>query len=170
VSQLPKETVRAILAEESEIPAARAWAARRGLKLVYAEDALTLRVKLAGPPANKGDHREPYLVTAELEDFDVLPPIWRFLDPRTGAVVGPAAYPRPTGSSILHPNGLVCAPWSRLAYQAEGGPHPDWDAPTGWKTPRPPYTHATAIPDMLDRIAREVARSCGRMAPLPPLP
>jgi hypothetical protein len=170
VPQLPKATVRATLAQDSEIPAARAWARRRGLDLAYDEEALTLRIALEGPPANEGSEREVYLVTAELEDYDVLPPIWRFVDLRNGAVIGPPAYPQPNGASVLHSNGLVCAPWSRLAYSSEGGPHGDWGAPTGWKTAAPGSSRALTIPDMLDRIAREVGRSRGRMAQLPPLP
>lgn len=35
--------------------------------------------------------------------------------------------------------------------------------------PRAPYTHAIAIPDMLDRLYRETKRSVGRMAALPPI-
>jgi len=170
VAQLPKETVKALLAQESEMPAARAWAHRRGLELDYDAEAITLRLALVGPGAAPGAGPEPYLITASLEDYDVLPPIWRFVDPRTGAVIGTAAYSHPDGSSVLHSNGLICAPWSRLAYASEGGVHPDWGALTGWKTAAPTYTQALTIPDMLERITRDVRHSKGRMAPLPGLP
>lgn len=167
---LPREVVKTILAQESGIPAAHAWARRRKLDLDYDSEALTLRLVLEGLGADPRGEPEPYLVMGSFEDYDVLPPIWRFVDPRTGTEIGKAAYPLPVGPSILHSNGLICAPWSRPAYACEGGPHPDWGSPTGWKTAAPDYTHALTIPDMLDRIARDVGRSRGRMAPLPPLP
>jgi hypothetical protein len=169
VTQLPRETVKAILSHDSEIPAAHAWACRRKLELEYDEDGLALRLPLNGPSIDPVGEPEPYLVTGSFDDYDVLPPVWRFVDPRTGANIGSAAYPQPVGSSVLHPNGLVCAPWNRLAYAGEGGPHSDWGVPTAWKTAAPSYTRALTIPDMLDRIAREVRASRGRMAALPPL-
>lgn len=168
--QLPRETVKAILSQDSEIPAASAWAHRRGFEFAYDEEALTIRLTLKGSGADQSGEPESYVVTASLEDYDVLPPIWRFVDPRTGAMIGKAAYPQPNGASVLHSNGLICAPWSRLAYSSEGGVHNDWGALTGWKTAAPNYTRALTIPDMLDRIGREVRRSRGRMAPLAPLP
>lgn len=168
--QIPRETIAATLGQPEEIPAAVAWARRRGLDLAYDAAALTVQLVLDGPGVSDQHSWERYVVQGVLEDYDVLPPAWRFLDPRTDGVIGPAAYPRPVGDSILHGNGVICAPWNRLAYQVEGGPHGDWGLPTGWKTPRPPYTHAVTIPDMLDRIHREVTRSQGRMAALPPLP
>ena len=168
--QLPKETVRAILGQESEIPAARAWARRRQLDLAYDEEALTLRLAMTGPSAISNSEPEPYLLLASFEDYDVLPPIWRFVDPRGGAVIGQAAYPKPTGASVLHSNGLICAPWSRLAYAVHGGPHNDWGVLNAWKTAAPTSSHALTIPDMLNRIVREVRQSCGRMAPLPAVP
>lgn len=165
--QLPNATVKATLAQPGQIPAALAWARRHGLELDYDADLLLVRLRLDGPGATADSRAEPYLITGEMDDFDVLPVLWRYVDPRTGEVIGPAAYPRPAGSSVLHGQGLICAPWSRQAYKTEGGPHGDWGALTDWKTPRPPYTHAITVPDMLDRLYRETKRSVGRMATLP---
>jgi hypothetical protein len=170
VASLPKAIVKATLQRPDQIPAALAWAKRLGLELRYDDDRLLLHLRLEAPAATPEMVPEPYLIQGELEDFDVLPAIWRFLDPRSGADVGLAGYPRPEGSSVLHTNGLICAPWSRLAYKTEGGPHEDWGTMTDWKTPRPPYTQALTIPDMLDRLYRETRRSKGRMASLPVLP
>jgi hypothetical protein len=167
VAQIPRETVAATLGQPEEMPAAIAWAQRRGLDLVYVPSALTVRLVLDGPRVSDQHTRERYVVQGSLEDYDVVPPAWRFLDPRTDRAIGQPAYPQPAGNSILHGNGVICAPWNRLAYQVEGGPHGDWGPTTGWKTPRPGHTHAVTIPDMLDRIHREVQRSRGRMAPLP---
>ena len=174
MAQLPLDAVRAILAQESEIPAALAWAERHGHTLEYDSDSLTVRLPVDGPAVGANGAREPYLLVGWLEDFDLLPPIWRFVDPRNGRVIGRAAYPAPgpTGSSVLHSNGVICAPWSRLAYAdaGEGGPHSDWGAQREWKRAAPNYTHAETIPDMLDRIVREIRCSGGRMTPLPLLP
>lgn len=164
---LPTQTVRTIVAQDQEIPAAFAWAKRAGLRLHYDEDVLAL--SLEGRSADGDDLTEAYLLTGQLDDYDVLPPIWRFVDPRNREIIGPPAYPQPISGSVLHPNGLICAPWSRLAYSSEGGPHNDWGVPTGWKTAAPGSSHAVTIPDMLQRLVREVRQSRGRMAPLPPL-
>ena len=150
------------------MPAALAGAKRSGHELVYDEDALTARLRLEGPAAADDGPPEPYLITADFEDYRVLPPIWRFVDPRTGNEIGTAAYPQPTTTSVLHPNGLICAHWSRLAYAAVGGPHSNWGGPETWRSPSE-GTIALTIPDMLARLAHEVAASRGRMAALPPL-
>ena len=164
---LPKTTVQATLAQQDQIPAARAWAARHGLEFSYDEDLLLVTLRLDGPGSSANAPAEPYLITGEMVDFDVLPVLWRYVDPRTGVAVGLSAYPRPAASSVLHSQGLICAPWSRPAYKSEGGPHDDWGPMTDWKRPRPPYTHAITIADMLDRLFRETKRSIGRMAALP---
>jgi hypothetical protein len=161
--------VRAILAQDHEIPAARVWATRRGLEIFYNSDDLTLVLALAGRPEKEDSAWEPYLVRADLDEYDVLPPSWRFLDPRNGAAIGTPAYPQPTPNSVFHTNGLICAPWNRLAYQSEGGVHTDWSLGSGWKTSAPTHTRAATIPDMLDRIFRDMTRSRGRMTALPAL-
>lgn len=165
---IPPQATRSRLAADDEIPAARKLAVRRGLELDYQEHELSLTVRLQGPGADPSAPPEPYLVLASFEDYPVLPPAWRFVDPRTGADVGPGAYPRPTGPSVLHPNGLICAHWNRLAYSDVGGPHGDWGGLANWQNPPAGTSVAFTVPDMLARIIREVAASAGRMAPLPP--
>jgi hypothetical protein len=114
VGQLPKATVRAVLGQDQEIPAALAWARRRGLELTFDELAFVLTLPLCGAlPASGSQPPERFLITGSLDDYDVLPPIWRYVEPRTGELIGPPAYP--TAGSVFHSNGLVCAPWSRLA-------------------------------------------------------
>lgn len=170
MAAVPREVTEAILEEPEQLPAARGWAAMHGLELVFDSEALTIELALSGPPAIPGTDPEPYLIRGELADFDALPIIWRFLDPRTSEIIGTAAYPQAASGSVIHSQGLICAPWSRLAYKVHGGPHQDWEDLTDWKTPRPPYTYAVTIPDMLARLIRDTRRSAGRMAPLPPLP
>lgn len=164
---LPPEMVRTYLAAEDEIPAALALAGRRRLDLRYDEEDVSLTLRLEGPAADPSGEPESYLVTASFDDYRVLPPAWRFVHPRTGSEVGPAAYPHPTGPSIFHPNGLICAHWNRLAYSEVGGPHGDWGGPANWQKPPPGTSVALTVSDMVDRIVREVAASAGRMGPLP---
>lgn len=167
MATIPSEVVSATLHEPDQLPAAFAWARRRALELVYDEKLLRLELGLEGPGSTPESPIERYRIVGDLDDFDVLPILWQYVDPRTGQPAGPAAYPAATSNSIFHPNGLVCAPWSRLAYAVFGGPHRDWGGLTDWKMPRPPYTHAITIPDMLDRLYRDTRRSRGRMASLP---
>jgi hypothetical protein len=154
------EVARAFVEADEEMPAALAWARNKGLDLRYDADALTVSLALTGPPD------EPYLITGDFERYRLLPPTWRFVDPRTGEVIGTAAYPQPQHASVLHPNGLICAHWSRLAYSEHNGPHADWGATTTWQQPKA-GTVALTIPDMLARLVWEVRVSNGRMAPLP---
>lgn len=160
---------RAFLAEPHEMPAAIRLAQSLAVDMTYDEHALRAGLSLTGPPAADGHAEEPYLVTIELDHYRTLPPAWRFVDPRTGDEIGKAAYPQLSGNSIFHSNGVVCAHWNRLAYGANGGPHSDWGNgdPAAWQTTRPSETVALHVPDMLDRLVREVRSSRGRMAPLP---
>lgn len=152
---------------ETEIPAAVNVAARYGVELRYAEEELKTRLRLVGPGTDSEELLEPYLLVGQFNFYRIWPPIWQFVDPRDGSVIGPPAYPRPTGSSVLHGNGLICAPWSRYAYAEYQGPHADWGPPTKWHTQRPAETVAHTVAEMVDRLIREVSVSNGRMAPLP---
>ncbi len=161
---VPVRVVRAYLAEE--IPAAIAHAARSGLALEYDEESLAATMCIAGPSDGT---QEQYLLHVSFDGYRVLPPLWEFLDPRTSKPIGPGGWPKGTGSTVLHGNGLVCAHWSRRAYRTAefDGPHEDWGPPSNWRNPSPGQTTAFTIADMLDRLVREVERSSGRMAPLP---
>ena len=150
-----------------EIYAAMAWAKRKALDLRYDRETLTASVKLTGPAAVGEDPEEPYLLTGSFAEYRLLPPIWKFVHPVSGLDVGLAAYPKPVEGSVLHPQGLICAPWSRMAYAEHGGPHSDWGGQTSWQQPVS-GTVALTIPDMLDRLVREVGWSRGRMAALAP--
>jgi hypothetical protein len=171
VALLNRNVVRGYLAADDEIPAAIRWAEIHDLKCGWDEGTLTLTLRLTG--SNDAVGTEPYLLVGTFEDYRVLPPTWRFVDPRNGADIGNAAYPQagpfPNGS-VLHPNGVICAPWSRLAYQDRQGPHNDWGDATAWQTTARERTQADRIPDMLARILAEVKLSPGRLAPLPAAP
>jgi hypothetical protein len=161
----PQQLARAFVEAPDEMPAAVAWAARRGLDLRYDPELLAASVKLDGPGISADDRTEPYLITASFDDYRALPPIWRFVDPRSGNDIGPPAYPRPVGPSVLHGQGLVCAHWSRMAYSVQGGPHSNWGGPAAWQQPVE-GTVALTISDMLARLVHEVRDSRGRMGPL----
>jgi hypothetical protein len=165
---LDRATVLAYLDDRSEIPAALEWATHHRLQHAWDADRLVFSLRLFGQSENTSSD-EPYLLRAQFDDYRLLPPTWRFLDPQTGHAIGPAAYPVGNwpGGSVLHSNGLICAPWSRDAYGDRGGPHPDWGEATMWQSVAPQHTQANTIPDMLARIHAEVRRSPGRMAPLP---
>jgi hypothetical protein len=62
----------------------------------------------------------------ECDDYPTTPPAWHFRNRKTGALDEPADTPR--GGQFFHGNGVICAPWNRLAYQARSplGPHGDW--------------------------------------------
>ena len=160
-----REIVLAYL--DQEIPAAIAWAKETGLTPEWNPADLSFSLRLHGRGEN--DTVEDYLLVGTFEDYRVEPPTWRFLDHRSGANIGPAAYPLgewPNGS-IFHGNGLICAPWSRDAYGDRDGPHANWGAATQWQTVGREYVQADTIPDMLARINAELGRSPRRMQPLP---
>jgi hypothetical protein len=161
-----REIVLAYLAEE--IPAALDWATSKGLQPEWAPDTLTFSHRLQGGGEN--DTVEDYLLVGTFDDYRVEPPTWRFLDPRTGENIGPAAYPLgnwQNGGSVFHGNGLICAAWSRDAYGDRAGPHADWGAATRWQTVGREYVQADTIPDMLARIYAELQLSLRRMEPPP---
>lgn len=172
MSLLPRKVVLANL--KDEIAGALRWARHHALIHGWDESALLFTVRLEGL-ADPSGHREPYLLTGLFDDYRAIPPAWRFVGPATGDDIGLPAFPAPgsyPGGTVLHPNGLVCAPWNRLAYKTPENPsgvHEDWGALTAWQSAGPTNTRALTIPEMLGRLRLEVAMSTHRLAPLPPL-
>jgi len=164
---LARGDVLAYLNDDGEIPGALRWAEFHGLEHAWHQETLTFTVRLIG--GSETIEFERYLVRGTFEDYRVMPPVWRFFDPRTARDIGPAAYPLagpfPSGS-VLHSSGVICAPWNRLAYKDRGGPHEDWNA-ANWQTTAPQYTTAKTIPEMLARLRAEVLISARRLAALP---
>jgi len=172
VTLLAREDVLAYLMADGEVPGAIRWAKYYGLRYTWHEETLTFTLCLEGGSEREGE-REPYLLAGTFEDYRVMPPVWRFLDPRTGRDIGPAAYPSAgpfVPGSVLHSSGVICAPWNRLAYADRSGLHGDWAEPSRWQTIAPQHTSANTLPDMLARIRSEVTISPRRLAPLPPCP
>jgi hypothetical protein len=149
-----------------EVAAAERWATRHGIALAYDDACLTVRVEMQGSSA-EGSSPERYLVVGQFDDYRLLPPAWQFVDHRTGMAIGLPAYPKPDGGSVLHGNGLVCAPWNRLAYKNLGGPHDNWDI-SKWQDVKD-GTRADYVADMLARLLHETRSSRGRNGVLPPM-
>jgi hypothetical protein len=156
---LPALVTRAQL--EVELPAIMVWGDRVGWR-VNVESASRLVTACTVHPVVG----LPLHVRVDCRNYPSIAPAWRFLDqagesPRS-------AYPAPgqragINGSIFHGNGLVCAPWNRLAYKDYGGVHADWGAFTAWKTAAPTYTQAHTIADMLQTLSVHLIASPGMM-------
>lgn len=68
----------------------------------------------------------------DCDRYPAVPPAWHWLNKTTGALNEQEDTPK--GGGFLHGNGVVCAPWNRLAYRSENakGPHSDWQI-GNWK-------------------------------------
>jgi hypothetical protein len=154
---VPAAVTLAVLAQE--LPAAHRWAARHTWTLEADLNALRLTATTHHP----GDHAELVLI-GQCAGYRAVPPAWQFVDPRTGQPT-PQAFPAPGpaagGSSIFHTTPVLCAPWNRLAYAENGGPHGDWATAAGWLNVRN-TTQATTIADMLATIDAHLRSSPGR--------
>ncbi len=106
-------TVAEELAPLREIAASRGW----GFKALD-----TLRFLLSLPAKDKF----VFHLLVDCTQYKVQPPAWHWCDP-DGTRTDRAA-DQPKGSGYLHSNGVVCAPWNRLAYKTADarGPHQDW--------------------------------------------
>jgi hypothetical protein len=157
---VPEETTRALI--EGEAAGIEAWAARHG----WSVEVDRVRLGLAATVPLPADG-SLLVVLADLRGYRALPPAWRFIDPLTGQS-GPSAFPSagtlPGGKgSIFHSNAVLCAPWNRLAYQDEGGPHDDWAGATNWLNVEGDVTRARNIAEMLSAIDVHLRHSPGRM-------
>lgn len=166
---------RARVAEE--LPAARAWASRNGLDLEWEPEGLHLALNLEGPSADGQDDPEVYRLVGTALEYKAMPPRWLFVHPETEAEIGPAAFPQPGPDNprqsplLLRSNPeqvVICAPFNRLAFAEEAGPHGDWGGPANWQEAgTSDNLSAKTIAEMLMAIHLDVRTSLGRMEPLP---
>lgn len=113
ISTVATLTVSEELAILERIAADRGWMLRR---------ISDLRFHL-GSPARDGSW---FYLLVDCSDYPAIPPAWHWADASSDVLDQPKDIPQ--GSGFLHPNGVICAPWNRLAYKAvdSRGPHGEW--------------------------------------------
>jgi len=160
---VPFEHTRIVV--EHELEGAQAWGERHGVLLDWLSDCLQLRVTLIQPVTEA-----PYFLRAELKEYRALPPVWTFTDPEWQGTSRPFNFPKGVqatfGSSmfIIHNQiAVICAPFNRLAYADQSGPHGDWGGPPNWLNAGSAHIHAEAIGDMLQAIYRDFSLTRERM-------
>jgi hypothetical protein len=157
---LPRLMTRAQL--ETEHSAILAWAARMAdWSVEMSLTDLVIDVFAAHPATSM-----KLGVTVDCSGYPSVAPAWRFVD---DAGASPkSAFPAPgnvpgINGSIFHSNGLICAPWNRLAYRELGGVHDDWGGIVNWRTAARGFTQAHTVPDMLQTLAVHLKASPGMM-------
>lgn len=134
-----------ILAEElrqlEELAANEGWTVTR----------LSSESFLLGVPRNGGGE---LWMRCEADQYPALPPKWRWCGPG-GSMLDDARITPIGGSGYFHSNGVLCAPWNRLAYPTidSRGPHGDWVV-GDWKS-NPQTRACTTLAAMASRIAIE---------------
>lgn len=157
---MPAETSAAIV--EDELEGVRAWAERHGVPIEWHPETFELRLVLTQPSSG-----ELFYLRGRFDDYPEVAPAWTFCSPEwadEGKRFFPARASGPARmGTVMHPNGVICAPFNRLAYAAHGGPHKNWGGPAQWITPKRKAVFATKIGDMVQRIMHDVRRGDGRM-------
>ena len=162
---IPRETT--VLHIREELVGATAWAARHTVELEWLETDLELRAVFTHPVS-----AERFFLRGVFDDFRYLPPILTFNDEVWGGALVPVNYPRVLrpqfGSTLFIMNNrtpVICAPFNRLAYAEQGGPHGDWQGPSNWLSAgQAGQVKAHFIGDMLQAIHRDFIHSEGRLA------
>jgi len=156
---LPALVTRAQL--EVELAAITAWAGRAGWQVDVDPAGRLVTARTWHPRTGV-----PLWVQADCAGYPSVAPAWRFLDQagESQKSAYPAAGQQPgISGSVFHGNGLICAPWNRLAYKVNNGPHGDWGALTAWKTAAAGYTQAHTIADMLQTLSVHLTASPAMM-------
>lgn len=129
-----------------ELVAIREIAQRRKWAL---KELDVLRFHLSLPASDKS----LFYLLIDCDKYPVYPPAWHWCDAdgRTDRLAD-----RPRGSGFLHGNGVICAPWNRLAYKGidPRGPHQDW-ALEDWRN-NPQTGGCTTLGHMVLRIYVEL--------------
>jgi hypothetical protein len=154
---VPRETTIAVV--EAELPSLRLYGERKGWKVQWDPDRLVILAD-GTHPADKSAAR----LHADVTGYKAQPPAWRFIaaDKDTPEVVR-VAKPGPLDCGIgtmFHTNGVICAPFNRLAFRDHGGPHNDWADLTAWQSIRG-WVTARRLGEMLAQIALHLKYSPG---------
>lgn len=157
---IPLDATIAILS--NEIKNALSFCEKKGFEANYEIETLRLKIKIRQKSTS-----EIFYLIGEFENYPALPPKWYFSDEKWNLKNERIFYPKPTnskfGSSIFHTNPVLCAPFNRLAYQQEGGPHNDWGGLANWKNVQGQMAKATTVADMIALIYRDFSITTGRM-------
>ena len=149
-----------------ELPGALAWAERHDIVM----DTRSIADRILRAVFVQSENGERFYLQGEFEAYRAYPPIWEWYDEtwttKKELHLCPHPGTSPVGSSIFiqyNGRGLICAPFNRLAYGEQNGPHGDWGNPAQWITAGKGYIHAVTIGDMLNSILRDFRYSDGRM-------
>lgn len=167
---LPAEETRIVI--EPEIRAAQAWAERHGISFTWLPESLEARVNLAQPKTGATFH-----LRGRFPDYRAFAPEWLFTDSTWSMsdrlVDAPEPVQTPYGASIFlsyKGRAIICAPFNRLAYACEGGPHGDWKGPSEWMDAgrnkagqEQKIVRGDTVGDMLQAIYRDFSFTEGRM-------
>jgi len=98
----------------------------------------------------------------DADQYPTLPPAWRWCGPSGEEPDSPKFSPI-GGSTFFHGNGVICAPWNRLAYSSvdSRGPHGDWTI-GDWKA-NPNTKECKTLAGMAIRIAVEAIARFSQM-------
>lgn len=159
---IPREATAALL-EEEELPGAKEWARHHGVQLEWDPAMLEVRAIFRHHATE-----ELYYLLGRFDGYRVMPPWWNFCDPSWGSPGEKKNYPAPGSSpegksSIFHRNPVICAPFNRLAFKSEGGPHQNWGNLENWLKIKQEGVRASTLGDMLAVIDRDLCVSPGRM-------
>ena len=155
---------------EAELPGALEWARRHAVRV----ESLLPEVRALRFVMIQKESEEEYFLQAHFDRYKELPPVWEWCDESWNESNRPNLSPKPV-ATVCGPSmflkysnqggtrGIICAPFNRLAFGTEGGPHNDWGNPAQWTTPRPPWVYAVTIGDMLQVILRDFHYTRGRM-------
>lgn len=94
-----------------------------------------------------------FSLLTKCNEYPEMPPAWHWYNKQTKAIDSPGD--TPTGGTFFHGNGVICAPWNRLAYKHidARGPHSDWTIGNWLSAKETAGTQTLAA--MADRIAHE---------------
>jgi hypothetical protein len=161
---IPK--VDTVLIVNFELGGARAWGERNHVSIGWTEEDLVLRATFTQP-----ETRELFYLKGTFDNYKELPPALTFCNVDWQATGAREHFPKPFGESPFgatifiehHGKPVICAPFNRLAYAQNQGPHGDWGGPVHWQTAAADRVHATCIGDMLQIILRDLNLTKGRM-------
>lgn len=143
---------------EAELVSASAWCRRHGWRVRLVPNRPLLVVRAVHPNGQR------LRLTGLFDDYRALPPTWRFCRRRAASAYSgwPLPGSGPTSSIFIEAAGrpIMCAPFSRDAFQESGGPHGDWGGMTAWENVTSAI-RATTIGDMLAAIWAHLMLSPG---------